>query len=239
MFRERKIRRTYGGHPVPRRPAYPRLLRRRPAPATRATGIAAKFFLILLIGTLAVIVGVVGVASSAYASTAASLKPRLEALENRQLFQSSRIYDRNGVLLYEFFDAGKRTKVSIDEISPLLIQATIAIEDKTFYSNPGIDFRGIFRTLISSLQAGEEIGGASTITQQVIKNSVLTAEERAPERRYERKLKEIILAQELDKLYTKDHILELYLNENFYGNLPTASRPPARSTLGCARVTST
>ncbi len=219
MFRERKIRRTYGGHPVPRRPAYPRLLGRRAAPATRATGIAAKFVLVLLIGTLAVIVGIGGVAYAAYASTAASLKPRLEALENRQLFQSSRIYDRNGVLLYEFFDAGKRTKVSIDEISPLLIQATIAIEDKTFYSNPGIDLRGIVRTLVSSLQAGEETGGASTITQQVIKNSVLTAEERAPERRYERKLKEIILAQELDKLYTKDQILELYLNENFYGNL--------------------
>jgi len=219
MLRERKIRRTYGGHAVPRRPAYPRLLGRRPTPSSAATGIAARFVLALLIGALAVIVGAAGVAYSAYATTAASLKPRLDALENRQLFQSSRIYDRNGELLYEFFDTGKRTRVSIEEISPLLIQATIAIEDKTFYTNPGIDLRGILRTLLSSLQAGEETGGASTITQQVIKNSVLTDEERAPERRYERKLKEIILAQELDKLYTKDQILELYLNENFYGNL--------------------
>ncbi|MCS6880871.1 MAG: transglycosylase domain-containing protein [Oscillochloridaceae bacterium] len=219
MYRERKIRRTYGGHPVPRRPAYPRLLRKRPATAGNGTRLVARLTLALLLGALAIIAGVGGAGYSLYASTAASLKPRLDALENRQLFQSSRIYDRNGILLYEFFDTGKRTKVSIDEISPLLIQATIAIEDKTFYSNPGIDLRGILRTLISSLQAGEETGGASTITQQVIKNSVLTDEERAPERRYERKLKEIILAQELDKLYTKDQILELYLNENFYGNL--------------------
>lgn len=88
------------------------------------------------------------------------------------------------------------------------------------------------RTLIDSLRAGEETGGASTITQQVIKNSVLTPEERLPERRYERKLKEIILAQELDRIYTKDQILELYLNENFYGNLPTVFRRPVRSILG-------
>lgn len=166
-----------------------------------------------------VIVAIAGFAYNAYAQVAESLKPRLALLDNRELFENSRIFDRNGELLYEFFDTGKRTKVTIDEISPLLIQATIAIEDKTFYTNPGIDLAGIVRTLIDSLRAGEETGGASTITQQVIKNSVLTPEERLPERRYERKLKEIILAQELDRIYTKDQILELYLNENFYGNL--------------------
>ncbi len=177
---------------------------------------------LLLVGLALVVVAalaVVGVISTAYAQVAESLRPRLALLDNRELFENSRIFDRNGELLYEFFDTGKRTRVSIDEISPLLIQATIAIEDKTFYTNPGIDLVGIIRTLIDSLRAGEETGGASTITQQVIKNSVLTPEERLPERRYERKLKEIVLAQELDRIYTKDQILELYLNENFYGNL--------------------
>lgn len=220
MLRDRYSRRTSGGHRVPRRPAFPGLLgRRTTAAGSPLPRVAAQFFGVILLGLLAVVLGVAGLAYAAYAGTAASLAPRLAALENRQLFQSSRIFDRNGELLYEFFGTGKRTKVTIDDVAPLLIQATIAVEDKSFYTNPGIDLNGIARTLLSSLQAGEETGGASTITQQVIKNSVLTDAERAPERRYERKLKEIILAQELDKLYSKDEILELYLNENFYGNL--------------------
>ena len=221
MQRERFSRRTYGGHSVPRRPAFPGLIRgrRAPAPGPRIPMLLGRLLVVLGLGALAVGVASFGVVYSAYAGTAASLKPRLDALGDHELFQSSRIYDRNGVLLYEFFDAGKRTNVELDQISPLVISATVAIEDKTFFTNTGIDLSGIARTLISSLQAGEETGGASTITQQVIKNSVLTEEERAPERRYERKLKEIILAQELDQRYSKEQVLELYLNENFYGNL--------------------
>ncbi|WP_238613495.1 transglycosylase domain-containing protein [Candidatus Oscillochloris fontis] len=217
--RDRFTRRTYGGHPTPRRPAYPRLLRPKPRPPARLPRILAQLFVALTLLVVLIISGVLGAAYSAYAQTTASLKPRLDALNERDLFQTSRIFDRNGTLLYEFFDAGKRTNVSIDQISPLLIHATVAIEDKTFFTNQGIDLNGIVRTAMSSLQAGEETGGASTITQQVIKNYVLTGEERDPERRYERKVKEILLAQELDKLYTKEAILELYLNENFYGNL--------------------
>ncbi len=221
MQKDRFARRTYGGHRVPRRPAFPGLLRgrRAPAPGPRLPMMAGNLLAVATLGVAAAGLIVLAVVYAAYAGTAASLKPRLDALGSRELFQSSRIYDRNGVLLYEFFDAGKRTSVAYERISPLVISATVAIEDKTFFTNPGIDLNGIARTLISSLQAGEETGGASTITQQVIKNSVLTDEERAPERRYERKLKEIILAQELDKLYDKEQILELYLNENFYGNL--------------------
>jgi peptidoglycan glycosyltransferase len=221
MQKDRFSRRTGAGHRVPRRPAYPGLIRGR-APVVagpRPARLGAQALAVLLIGALALVGAGFGLAYSAYAGTAASLKPRLDALGGRQLFQSSRIYDRNGTLLYEFFDAGKRTNVSIADISPLLIKATVAVEDQSFYTNPGIDLSGIARTLLNSLQAGEETGGASTITQQVIKNSVLTADERAPDKRYERKIKEIILAQELDERYTKDEILELYLNENFYGNL--------------------
>ncbi len=205
-----------------RRHVPPHLLRGLRGRSTPRSAVSRWLINALLAGlglVAVVIVAIAGFAYNAYAQVAESLKPRLALLDNRELFENSRIFDRNGELLYEFFDTGKRTKVTIDEISPLLIQATIAIEDKTFYTNPGIDLAGIVRTLIDSLRAGEETGGASTITQQVIKNSVLTPEERLPERRYERKLKEIILAQELDRIYTKDQILELYLNENFYGNL--------------------
>jgi len=222
MFRNRYTRQTYAGNPVPRRPAYPRLLRRKavaPPAAGRLARIGGRLLAVMLVLAFAVSATGAGVAYSAYAQTAATLKPRLAALESRELFQTSRIFDRNGNLLYELFDAGKRTNVRIDDISPLLVQATVAIEDKTFFTNQGIDPAGIARTLWSSLQAGEETGGGSTITQQVIKNSVLTADERAPDKRYERKLKEIILAQELDDSYAKEQVLELYLNENFYGNL--------------------
>jgi membrane peptidoglycan carboxypeptidase len=219
MLKDRYSRRTAGGHRVPRRPAHPGLLRGRAVAGPRAGRLGAQALATILLGVAAIALAVLAVAYGAYSGTAASLKPRLDALGQRQLFQSSRIYDRNGTLLYEFFDAGKRTNVSIDEIAPVLLKATVAVEDKSFYTNPGIDLNGIVRTLLSSLQAGEETGGASTISQQVIKNSVLTAEERAPDKRYERKIKEIILAQELDKLYSKDEVLELYLNENFYGNL--------------------
>jgi peptidoglycan glycosyltransferase len=158
-------------------------------------------------------------AYSTYAQIASSLKPRLATLTNREIFETSRIYDRNGALLYEFFEAGKRTRINLSDISPLLIKATIAIEDKTFFTNPGVDYEGIARTIYQSLRAGGEVGGASTITQQVIRGIILTKEERRYENRYERKIKEIILAQELSQIYTKEQILELYLNEIFYGSL--------------------
>ncbi|NTU83765.1 MAG: glycosyl transferase [Chloroflexales bacterium] len=234
MQKDRYARRTYGGHKVPRRPAFPGLLRGRRGPVAgpRVPRLAGRLLAVIGLGALASALLVIAVVYAVYAGTAASLKPRLDALGSRSLFQSSRIYDRNGVLLYEFFDAGRRTNVAFNKIEPLLISATVAVEDKTFFSNSGIDLTGIARTLLNSLQAGEETGGASTITQQVIKNSVLTDEERSPERRYERKLKEIILAQELDKLYSKEQILGLYLNENFYGNLAYGIQAASETYFG-------
>ena len=164
-------------------------------------------------------IGSAGSAYGAYAQLANSLTPRLDALANPPDFQTTRILDRNGTQLYEFFEAGKRTRVELDYVSPVLIDATIAIEDKTFFENTGVDYEGIMRTLVSSIEAGEETGGASTITQQLIKGVVLTEEERAIENRYQRKVMEIILAQELSQIYGKEQILELYLNEIYYGNL--------------------
>jgi peptidoglycan glycosyltransferase len=189
------------------------------APSAKFPRIIAQGVIFLALSAL-IITAILGTGVySAYAQVAASLKPRLEAMNNRQVFQTSRIYDRNGTLLYEFFDAGRRTKISLSDVSPLLINATIAIEDKTFFTNPGVDIEGIVRTIYSSVMAGEETGGASTISQQVIKGIIFTDEERLYENRYERKLKEIILAQELSERYSKEAILELYLNEIFYGNL--------------------
>jgi peptidoglycan glycosyltransferase len=174
-------------------------------------GLAVLFGVLLLTGA--------GATYAAYSQLADSLKVRLTALEKHNSFETTRIYDRNGTLLYEFFGAGKRTRVPLDQISTRLISATIAIEDKTFFENQGVDYEGIVKAGLRSLQAGEETGGASTITQQLIKGVILTDEERAPEKRYRRKLTEIVLAQELSRQYTKRDILDLYLNEIYYGNL--------------------
>jgi membrane peptidoglycan carboxypeptidase len=219
MPKDRHFRRTYAGHKVRRLPLYPGLLAPTAARTSFLLRLLTRLLATMLVALLAVAAFVGFGLYSAYAQTTATLKPRLAAINNRELFETSRMVDRNGTLLYEFFNAGKRTSVPIEQISPLLIKATIAVEDQTFYTNQGIDLAGIVRTLLSSLEAGEETGGASTITQQVIKGIVLTEEERAPDKRYERKLKEIVLAQELDKILSKDEILSLYLNEIFYGNL--------------------
>ena len=170
-----------------------------------------------------VLIGFVAMAFAfvAYSSLTASLIPRLESIKGRTSFETSRLYDRNGQILYEFFGDGKRTKVPLRQISQSLINATISIEDKTFYTNPGVDYIGIARGVFGSLSAGSIVGGGSTISQQVIKQVVLTEQERSfdLETRVRRKIVEIVLAQEMSNQYSKDDILELYLNEVYYGNL--------------------
>ena len=154
--------------------------------------------------------------------------PSPDRLQDRQVFRSTKILDRNGRLLYELFDpqAGRRTSVKLADISPHLVQATIAIEDATFYENPGISPRGILRAAWANLR-GEEIQGGSTITQQLIKQVLLT-----PEVSIERKVQEIILAYRVNQQYTKDQILEWYLNEVFYGNMAYGIEAAAESYFG-------
>ncbi|MBC8074996.1 MAG: transglycosylase domain-containing protein, partial [Chloroflexales bacterium] len=190
-----------------------------PSVARRLPFFGAQLLLALLAVLVAIVAATGTTAYNAYAATAASLTPRLDALTSHKAFQTSRIFDRNGTLLYEFFDAGKRTTIDLAGVSPLLISATVAIEDKTFYSNTGVDYDGIARTLLRSFSAGEETGGASTITQQLIKRLILTDDENRYENRYQRKLTEIILARELSTRFSKNDIMALYLNEIFYGNL--------------------
>lgn len=166
-----------------------------------------------------VILGIVGYA--AYTSLTAELLPRLESIRGRTTFETSRLLDRNGAVLYEFFGTGRRTKVGLASVSKDLLNGTISIEDKTFYSNPGVDYIGIARAAYYSATAGEVVGGGSTISQQVIKQVVLTEKERSNdiESRLRRKVVEVVLAQEISRQYSKDDILELYVNEIYYGNL--------------------
>jgi len=180
-----------------------------------ARSLVFGLFVLIVIG---IIVGSYGVFQ--YYKIARTL-PSVEGLKERaSQFETTRILDRNGGLLYEILDpsAGRRTSVTLDKISPALVAATIATEDKDFYSHPGFDMWAILRALWENYRTDGQGGGASTITQQLARALLLSPEERA-ERTYSRKAREIILAAEITRRYTKDEILELYLNEIYYGNL--------------------
>ncbi|MEM8857459.1 MAG: transglycosylase domain-containing protein, partial [Chloroflexota bacterium] len=134
-------------------------------------------------------------------------------------FQTAFILDRDGNELYRFTDqnTGNRTQVGLNQIADVLEQATIATEDARFYTNPGFDPIGIMRAILQAYQEGEFVSGASTITQQVARALLLDEEERT-QRTFSRKVREIILAAEINRRWPKEDILEIYLNEINYGN---------------------
>jgi penicillin-binding protein 1C len=135
-------------------------------------------------------------------------------------FETTRIFDRDGKLLYEILDpnAGRRTFIPLEKISPYLVAATLATEDKDYYSHPGFDPLAITRALWQNYITGEVVSGASTITQQLARTVLLSAAERN-EKTVSRKAREIVLAAEITRQYDKKQILEIYLNENNYGSL--------------------
>jgi 1A family penicillin-binding protein len=137
--------------------------------------------------------------------------PDPRQLSQREIPQTTKIYDRNGTLLYQIYANENRTLVPLNIIPQNLINATIAIEDKDFYHNPGFDINGIGRAALADL-TGKPIQGGSTITQQLIKSTLLT-----PEVSISRKIKEIVLAFWAEKIYTKNQILEMYFNQVSYG----------------------
>ena len=142
--------------------------------------------------------------------------PRPEKFLERKVFQSTKIYDRTGeVLLYTIHGEEKREIVSSDQISDYLKESVIATEDANFYNHYGIDFKGIARSILINLKIKKQsdwIGG-STITQQLIRSSLLTREKTV-----ERKFREIVLSLELNRRYSKDQILEWYLNQVPFGS---------------------
>ncbi len=168
---------------------------------------------------LAIIVGIAALVLG-YSSIASTLPPIGDLQSRASQFETTRVYDVQGNLLDEIVDpqAGRRTRVPLAKISPYLIAATIDTEDKDYYSHPGFDPIAILRAIWQSLRTGDSAGGASTITQQLVRALVLTPDERA-QRTNLRKIREIILAAEVTRRYSKDEILELYLNEIYYGNL--------------------
>ncbi len=139
--------------------------------------------------------------------------PDFDNFENRDISNSTKIYDRTGtIVLYNINYNVRRTEVPFDEISPYIKQATISIEDSHFYEHHGFRPTSFARAMLANIKTGKFSQGGSTIDQQVIKNSLLTRDKTIA-----RKLKEIILALKLDAEVPKDTILQMYLNESPYG----------------------
>lgn len=138
--------------------------------------------------------------------------PSPDKIIERTIAQSTKIYDRTGkTILYDIHGDEQRTLAAINDIPKYLQQATIAIEDKDFYKHGGFSLWAIFRSTVTNILRGEKAGG-STLTQQFVKNAILS-----PEKTYTRKLKELVLAYKIEQKFSKDKILQMYLNEIPYG----------------------
>ena len=140
--------------------------------------------------------------------------PSVEKLSEYRPYVISRVYDRNGTLIGEIKKENiRRIVVSIDDIQEHVVQAFVSAEDKNFFRHQGLDYMGIFRAFLKNLIAGQIVEGGSTITQQVVKSIFLS-----PERSIERKIKEAIIAQRIERKIPKRRILELYLNQIYFGH---------------------
>jgi len=133
-------------------------------------------------------------------------------LTSQQVPVSTKLYDRNGKLIYEIYTDKRSTPVSLDELPDYVVESTIAIEDKDFYKHYGISFTGVVRAAYNTVLRNKLQGG-STLTQQLVKNTLLT-----PERTVRRKIREFVLTLIVEGIYSKDQILELYLNQIPYGS---------------------
>jgi len=150
--------------------------------------------------------------------------PNPDKVNKRVVAESTKIYDRTGnVLLYEIYGEEKRTVIPFDEMPKSIQAATVALEDRAFYHHWGVDFQGIARAILKS--GGRQ--GGSTITQQFVKNSLLT-----PDRSIKRKIKEVILSLEIERKFSKDEILRMYLNEIPYGSNAYGIEAAAQTFFG-------
>ncbi|MBI2587871.1 PBP1A family penicillin-binding protein [Candidatus Azambacteria bacterium] len=178
----------------------------------RKRAFGEKLSLFLRVFFVFVAAGAVGFAVI-FAAVARDLPPA-ERLSERLITESTKIYARDGeTLLFDIYGEEKRTVIPFSEIPDIVKQATLVIEDTNFYEHFGLDWRGVLRALVANIRGRRIAQGGSTITQQLIKNTLLS-----PERTITRKAKEVLLALELERRYSKDEILWLYLNQIPYGS---------------------
>ncbi len=179
---------------------------------------AATLLGIAMIGSSVVAGGLVGLAISF------RNLPDVRILRNYVPTETSYIYDINGKLLYSLHDEANREVVDINRISPHLKRAVLAIEDSYFYSHNGINPSSLGRALLANFAAGSTVEGGSTITMQLVKNLFLT-----PRRAFSRKLAEAVLALRLEQIFSKDEILEMYLNQVYWGHNNYGAETAAQS----------
>ncbi|MCO5198947.1 MAG: transglycosylase domain-containing protein [Anaerolineae bacterium] len=192
------------------------------------TVILLGLFMVIVVGLIGAAAAVTVVSSNLSAELEDGIS-RLANARDRETFATTEIYDRNGNVLWEIFGEGKRTQVSLSSIPLHMQQATIALEDDTFYENRGFDEPSLVAAVIANLRNpdGRPVGG-STITQQLVRHIAFDYEERTSVS-YNRKLKELILAWRMTQDFSKDEILEMYLNEIYYGNLAYGVEAAART----------
>ncbi|HRF95129.1 MAG TPA: transglycosylase domain-containing protein, partial [Aggregatilineales bacterium] len=158
--------------------------------------------------------------------------PSIYDIEKGYQLPATRIYDRNGLLLYEIRPPGEygglNSTIALADIPVHCQNAVIATEDSNYYYHPGVDIIGLARAFVINIQGGEVLAGGSTITQQTARLLLLDPANRL-ERTLQRKLKEMALALQLQTAYSKDQILELYLNQNYFGNLAYGIEGAART----------
>jgi 1A family penicillin-binding protein len=139
--------------------------------------------------------------------------PNVTLLSENRIAESTKIYDRTGkILLYEIYGEQRRTIIAPDKIPDIVRQATIAVEDRNFYEHAAVDWKSVARAFITNIMSGGVVQGGSTITQQLAKKAFLT-----DDRTISRKLKELVISYNLEKRYSKEEILNLYLNQIPYG----------------------
>lgn len=158
--------------------------------------------------------------------------PSISSLSENLNQPSVSITDRNGRLLYELIptEGGRNAALAVDAIPQCVKNATIAVEDRNFYQNSGVDVSGIIRAVWINLQGGETLSGGSTITQQVARTLLLSDE--VTERTLRRKLRETVLAWQLTRAYSKDEILALYLNQIYYGGMAYGIEAASQTYFG-------
>ncbi len=185
---------------------------------------------IIVDGLIVIFVGMVLLVSGLLIWISTLEIPDLSSFEDRRILQSTKIYDRTGeILLYDLHQDVKRTIIPFENISRYIKNATVAIEDERFYNHFGIDLKSIVRAAVVNTTAGDLLGGqgGSTITQQVIKNSVLQRD-----KKLSRKVKEAILSVKLERTLGKDEILSIYLNESPYGGTIYGVEEASQSFFG-------
>ena len=199
----------------------------------RAKKIVKKISWTVMNFSLAVALGffgvflVIGVVGASYLIYVNSTLPSYDELVQRDVAESSRVYSRDGTLLYEFHGEYNRTRVPLDRISPFLKNATLAVEDKDFYKHGAVSLTGIARAIKANYETGSPAQGGSTITQQFVKNALLDRK-----KLYTRKIREVLLAYKIEQHFTKDEILGLYLNEIPYGRNAYGAEAAAQSYFG-------